>query len=106
MVVFHRLERGHMAGIVSIQLEDLRKLLAARDIELDLEPAAVDWLAETGFDPVYGARPLKRVIQTRLQNALAKQILEGKVQDGDRVEVGVEGGELTIRASRPAADAA
>ena len=106
MVVFHRLERGHMAGIVSIQLEELRKLLAGRDIALDLDRAAVDWLAETGFDPVYGARPLKRVIQTRLQNALAKQILEGKVEDGDRVEVGVEGGDLTIRAARPAADAA
>ena len=95
-----------MAGIVSIQLEDLRKLLAARDIALDLDPAAVDWLAETGFDPVYGARPLKRVIQTRLQNTLARRILEGEVQDGDRVEVGVEGGGLAIRASRPAADAA
>ncbi len=106
MVVFHRLERGHMAGIVSIQLEDLRKLLAGRDIALDLDPAAVEWLATAGFDPVYGARPLKRVIQTRLQNTLARRILEGEVQDGDRVEVGVEGDGLAIHVTRPAADAA
>ena len=106
MVVFHRLERGHMAGIVSIQLEGLRKLLAGRDIALDLDPAAVEWLATAGFDPVYGARPLKRVIQTHLQNVLARRILEGEVQDGDRVEVGVEGGGLVIRATRPTADAA
>ena len=106
IVVFHRLERGHMAGIVSIQLEGLRKLLAGRDIALDLDQTAVEWLADTGFDPLYGARPLKRVIQTRLQNALAKQILEGKVQDGDRVEVGVEGGGLAIRATKAAANAA
>ena len=95
-----------MAGIVAIQLEDLHKLLAARDIALHLDPAAVEWLAEAGFDPVFGARPLKRVIQTRLQNTLARRILEGEVQDGDRVEVGVEGSGLAIRASRPAADAA
>ena len=106
IVVFHRLERAHMAGIVAIQLEGLRKLLGGRDIALDLEPAAVEWLAETGFDPVYGARPLRRVIQTSLQNALATQILEGAVQDGDRVEVGVEDGGLAIRAVRAAADAA
>jgi len=106
IVVFHRLERAHMADIVSIQLEALRTLLAARSIALDPEPAALDWLAESGFDPVYGARPLKRAIQTHLQNALAKRILEGAVQDGDRVEVGVEAGGLAIRVARPAAEAA
>ena len=106
IVVFHRLERAHMSGIVAIQLEGLRKLLRDRDIALDLEPTAVEWLAETGFDPVYGARPLKRVIQTSLQNALATRILEGAVQDGDRVEVGVEDGGLVIRAVSAAADAA
>ena len=106
IVVFHRLERAHMSGIVAIQLEGLRKLLRDRDIALNLEPTAVEWLAETGFDPVYGARPLKRVIQTSLQNALATRILEGAVQDGDRVEVGVEDGGLVIRAVSAAADAA
>ena len=106
IVVFHRLERAHMSGIVAIQLEGLRKLLRDRDIALDLEPTAVEWLAETGFDPVYGARPLKRVIQTSLQNALATRILEGAVQDGDRVEVGIEDGGLVIRAVGAAADAA
>ena len=106
IVVFHRLERAHMAGIVSIQLEGLRKLLGGREITLDLDQAAVEWLAETGFDPVYGARPLKRVIQTHLQNALATRILEGAVQDGDRVEVGVENSVLAIGAVRAAADAA
>ena len=106
IVVFHRLERAHMAGIVSIQLEGLRKLLGGREITLDLDQAAVEWLAETGFDPVYGARPLKRAIQTNLQNALATRILEGAVQDGDRVEVGVENSVLAIGAVRAAADAA
>ena len=100
MVVFHRLERQHMAGIVSIQLEGLRKLLAGQGIDLDLNPVAMDWLAETGFDSVYGARPLKRAIQTHLQNVLATRILEGAVQDGDVVQVGVEAGSLVIRPGR------
>jgi ATP-dependent Clp protease ATP-binding subunit ClpB len=77
-----------MKGIVAIQLERLRKLLADRKITLDVDAAASAWLANTGYDPVYGARPLKRVIQRELQNPLAQQILEGLIPDGSTVRVG------------------
>ncbi|MDA8229924.1 MAG: ATP-dependent chaperone ClpB [Magnetospirillum sp.] len=87
ILLFHRLSRQHMAGIVDIQLGRLRKLLADRKIGLDLDQAAREWLADKGYDPVYGARPLKRVIQRCLQNPLAGLILAGKVKDGDTVPV-------------------
>ncbi len=93
IVLFRRLARANMAAIVDIQLVRLRSLLADRKITLALDPGAMDWLANEGYDPVYGARPLKRVIQRSLQNALAGLILEGTVKDGDtaRVSVGDEG---------------
>lgn len=87
IILFHRLARGDMNRIVDIQLGRLRKLLADRKIELALDAAARDWLAEAGYDPVYGARPLKRVIQRRLQDPLAQLILAGDVLDGSTVEV-------------------
>jgi len=96
ILLFHRLGRGDMAGIVQIQLGRLRSLLADRKIELDLDVAATEWLAEKGYDPVYGARPLKRVIQRALQNPLASRILEGGVKDGDTVRISAGQGELTI----------
>ena len=86
-LLFHRLRRGHMDGIVEIQLGGLRRLLGARDVTLELDRAAREWLAEAGFDPAYGARPLKRVIQRALQNPLAGLIIEGKVSDGATVHV-------------------
>jgi ATP-dependent Clp protease ATP-binding subunit ClpB len=76
-----------MKGIVEIQLERLKKLLADRKIALELDGAAAAWLADKGYDPVYGARPLKRVIQRELQNPLAQQILEGRIPDGSTVHV-------------------
>ncbi|HEY0837535.1 MAG TPA: ATP-dependent chaperone ClpB [Azospirillum sp.] len=96
ILLFHRLSRGHMGGIVKIQLGRLTKMLGDRDIALSVDPAATDWLAEAGYDPVYGARPLKRVIQRELQNPLATMILEGKVADGQEVAVSAEAGSLTI----------
>jgi ATP-dependent Clp protease ATP-binding subunit ClpB len=87
IILFRRLQRIDMASIVSIQLEHLRKLLADRKIALELDRNALDWLANDGYDPVYGARPLKRVIQRSLQNPLASLILEGAVKDGDTVSV-------------------
>ncbi len=87
IIVFERLSRDHMKGIVDIQLERLRGLLNERKITLDLDGAARDWLANAGFDPVYGARPLKRVIQRSLQNTLASLILEGAIEDGATVTV-------------------
>jgi ATP-dependent Clp protease ATP-binding subunit ClpB len=96
ILLFHRLTREHMAGIVEIQLARLAKLLAERKIALALDERARKWLAEAGYDPVYGARPLKRVIQRSLQNPLATLILEGKVHDGETVRVSVKGKGLAI----------
>ena len=86
-IIFHRLSRENMDAIVDIQLEHLQKLLADRRIELDLDRSAYEWIANRGYDPVYGARPLKRVIQRYLQNPLASQILEGNIADGTKVKV-------------------
>ena len=96
ILLFHRLGRGDMSGIVDIQLKRLRALLADRKITLSLDAAAMEWLAEKGYDPVYGARPLKRVIQRALQNPMAGQILEGVVKDGDTVAVTAAEGGLLI----------
>jgi ATP-dependent Clp protease ATP-binding subunit ClpB len=87
ILLFRRLSREDMAGIVEIQLRQLQKLLAERKITLQVDEEAKRWLAEAGYDPVYGARPLKRVIQRELQNPLALEILEGRIQDGDTVLV-------------------
>ncbi len=96
VVLFRRLARGDMASIVDIQLVRLRQLLEDRKITLSLDDAAREWLAEAGYDPTYGARPLKRVIQRNLQDKLAGLLLEGSVKDGDqlRVTAGPDGLEL------------
>jgi ATP-dependent Clp protease ATP-binding subunit ClpB len=106
ILLFRRLSRQHMTGIVEIQLRRLEALLAERKIVLDLDGAAKAWLAETGYDPVYGARPLKRVIQRELQNPLATAILRGSIKDGDRVAVRVGLKGLDIAARPAAQDAA
>jgi ATP-dependent Clp protease ATP-binding subunit ClpB len=106
ILLFRRLSRQHMTGIVEIQLRRLEALLADRKIVLDLDGAAKAWLAETGYDPVYGARPLKRVIQRELQNPLATAILRGSIKDGDRVAVRVGLKGLDIAARPAAQDAA
>jgi ATP-dependent Clp protease ATP-binding subunit ClpB len=95
-ILFHRLSRGDMAGIVAIQLRRLATLLEDRKIVLDVDDAGRTWLAEAGYDPVYGARPLKRVIQRHLQNSLATMILDGTVNDGDTVSVTARDGALAI----------
>jgi ATP-dependent Clp protease ATP-binding subunit ClpB len=86
-IIFDRLARDDMAGIVTIQLDRLAKRLAARNIRLDLDQAALQWLADEGYDPVFGARPLKRVIQRAIQDQLAEMILAGDAADGDVVKV-------------------
>ena len=97
IIVFHRLERGHMGAIVDIQLGRLRNLLKERDITLNLTDAAREWLGNEGYDPAYGARPLKRVIQRHVQDKLAEEILSGQVVDGQTVTVDTEGFGLTLR---------
>ncbi|WDR04717.1 ATP-dependent chaperone ClpB [Devosia rhodophyticola] len=93
IILFHRLERQHMGAIVDIQLMRLRELLKERDIALELSPLARDWLGNEGYDPLYGARPLKRVIQREVQDNLADEILGGRISDGSHVlvDIGEEG---------------
>lgn len=96
IILFNRLGRSDMKRIVDIQLEHLQRLLADRKIILHIDDGAKSWLANTGYDPVYGARPLKRVIQRHLQNPLASMLLSGEILDGSTVEVTVQDGHLTI----------
>jgi ATP-dependent Clp protease ATP-binding subunit ClpB len=108
-IIFDRLTRDNMDGIVEIQLGLLAKRLAKRDITLSLDDGAKTWLADQGYDPVYGARPLKRVVQKSLQDPLAELILAGDVLDGDTVTVhaGVDGlmiGEKTGASHKPRPD--
>ena len=105
-IIFDRLSREDMSGIVEIQLRRLQKRLAQRKIALELDEAARKWLAEEGYDPVFGARPLKRVIQRYLQDQLAEMLLAGDVMDGDAIHVsaGTEGlivGERVSKSTRP-----
>lgn len=101
ILLFARLGREQMAGIVDIQLRGLRRLLEDRRIVLDIDDKAKKWLADKGYDPAYGARPLKRVIQTELQNALAERILQGKVPDGAEVAVTEKSGILDFKIRIP-----
>jgi len=103
LVVFHPLDREQIRSIVDIQLAGLRKRLAGRDIGLDVSAEAMDLLADAGFDPVYGARPLKRAIQQRLENPLAEAILRGDFAPGDVVDVQTEDDGLKFAKATPAA---
>jgi ATP-dependent Clp protease ATP-binding subunit ClpB len=96
IVFFKRLGRGEIDHIVDIQMGRLEGLLRERKMKLDLSLAARNWLAARGYDPVYGARPLKRVIQKELQDPLARLLLEGRILDGETIHVGVEGDALSI----------
>ena len=97
IVLFRRLARGDMAAIVDIQLQRLLKLLEDRKVKLELDDKAREWLAEAGYDPIYGARPLKRVIQRNLQDRLAGLLLEGSIKDGDVVRVTASQDGLEVR---------
>ena len=97
VVVFHPLSREHIRSIVDIQLGYLQARLADRDMQIHLSDAAKDKLAAAGFDPVYGARPLKRAIQQQVENPLAQEILQGKFQPGDVIDVGVKEDELEFQ---------
>jgi ATP-dependent Clp protease ATP-binding subunit ClpB len=100
ILLFHRLTRENMSRIVDIQLRQLDALLADRKIVLEIDEAARAWLADAGYDPVYGARPLKRVIQRSLQNSLAQMILEGAIADGEVVRIGAGKAGLTINGAQ------
>ena len=100
IILFNRLGRSEMKRIVDIQLRHLQSLLADRKITLEVDDKAKTWLGNTGYDPVYGARPLKRVIQRQLQNPLASMLLSGKIKDGDTVKVTVLDGQIAVNGSK------
>jgi ATP-dependent Clp protease ATP-binding subunit ClpB len=108
IILFHRLKRTEMGAIVDIQIKRLQKLLEDRKITLELDADARQWLADKGYDPAYGARPLKRVIQKHVQDPLAELILAGEIKDGETVPVragpiGLMIGDVTVGAEkRPA----
>ena len=96
IILFHRLSAAHMGPIVDIQIVRLQKLLEDRKIKLELTDAARAWLGRVGYDPVYGARPLKRAVQKYLQDPLADKILSGEIPDGSVVRVDEGDGELVL----------
>ncbi len=101
IILFHRLQKSEMGRIVEIQFARLTKLLEERKIALTLDNKARDWLADKGWDPAYGARPLKRVIQRSVQDPLAEMILAGEVKDGDKVAISEQGNVLTFNGKAP-----
>jgi len=103
IILFHRLQRKEMTKIVDIQMVRLAKLLEERKITIALDPSAREWLADKGWDPAYGARPLKRVIQKAVQDPLAELILSGAVKDGDRVTISAGKQGLTFNGKLAAA---
>ena len=102
-VIFHSLARGDIRHIVEVRVAQLRGMLADRQIDLVLSPVALDTLADEGYDPHFGARPLKRTIQRRIQNPLSVKLLEGAFHPGDTVEVGVADGGFTFSVRQPQA---
>ncbi len=105
IILFHRLKREQMGRIVDIQLAHLQKLLEDRKIALTLDAKARDWLAEKGYDPAYGARPLKRVIQKSVQDPLSELILSGRIKDGEKVSISAGRQGLTFNGNPVAAAA-
>jgi ATP-dependent Clp protease ATP-binding subunit ClpB len=103
IILFHRLKKSEMTRIVDIQMQRLAKLLEERKITIELEPSAREWLADKGWDPAYGARPLKRVIQKSIQDPLAEMILAGTVKDGERVRISAGKQGLTFNGKLAAA---
>jgi ATP-dependent Clp protease ATP-binding subunit ClpB len=95
-LIFNRLTRQHLRRIVDVQLERVRARFAQRDLTLELTDAAKDWLADRGFDPVYGARPLKRVIRKELEDQVALALLDGSVVEGQTVKADLADGRLVV----------
>jgi ATP-dependent Clp protease ATP-binding subunit ClpB len=103
IIVFHPLSKDQLTRIVDVQLNHLRKRLADRNLKLDVTSEAERLLAEEGYDPNYGARPLKRVIQQRLENPIASKILRGEFGEGDTIHVDVDGAKGTFTFNKGAA---
>ena len=103
IVIFGQLSRGEIAKIIDVQLERLRAMLAERGMVLELDESARELLASEGYDPNYGARPLKRAIQTLIQNPLAVKLLQGEILPGQKIRVTAEGDKLVINPEQAAA---
>jgi ATP-dependent Clp protease ATP-binding subunit ClpC len=102
-VVFHALAREHIRKIVDLNLADLEQQLLLKGVTMEMTDECRDWLGEKGFDPVFGARPLRRVIQDELEDRLSDAILEGRFEEGDRVHIDVQNGEVVLtKAEEPA----
>ena len=97
ILLFHRLTQEHMKEIVMIQIERLQAIVAERNISITLDHEAIQWLVSAGFDPIYGARPLKRIIQQYIQNPLSQQLLAGQISTGDTVDVTCDSSGLMFR---------
>jgi len=98
--VFHALTKEDLSAIVDIQIGRLRARLADRRLRLEVTPAAIDWLGEHGYDPIYGARPLRRLVQSAIGDSLAKALLAGEIRDGDTVIVDHGGAKEGLSVSR------
>ena len=96
-IIFHSLRKDELKQIVTLQVARLQQRLEARKLNLQLSSEASDWLANAGYDPVYGARPLKRAIQRELETPIAKAILAGRYHEGDEISLGIESGKLAFR---------
>jgi ATP-dependent Clp protease ATP-binding subunit ClpC len=102
-VVFHSLSKEHIRQIVENEIKGIEKQLAAKGIKLEMTPAALDWVGEKGYDPVFGARPLRRVMQNELEDRLSEAVLEERFAPGDTVRIDVENGEIVLQnVSEPA----
>ena len=102
IIVFHELTAEQLRGIVDLMVRDLQKRLEERKLGVELTDAAKSWLAQEGYDPVYGARPLRRLIERQVENPLSTRILRGEVAEGDRVIVDLVDGKLTFDAGKAA----
>jgi ATP-dependent Clp protease ATP-binding subunit ClpC len=98
IIIFRRLEKEQLRQVTDLLLEDTRRRLRAQGITIEFSPEAVDWLAERGYEPQFGARPLRRTIQREVDNRLSAMLLDGRLRPGQRVEVGVQDGRLTVNA--------
>jgi ATP-dependent Clp protease ATP-binding subunit ClpC len=96
-IVFHPLDESHILQIVSLMVEDLRKRLKEQDVDFELTESAKQFLAKEGFDPTYGARPLRRAIQKHIEDRLSEALLKGEIQKGDMLTIDVEDGQLIVK---------
>ncbi|MBE9487445.1 MAG: type VI secretion system ATPase TssH, partial [Chloroflexi bacterium] len=101
IIIFKPLSREDIRQIVLLLIEELRQRLAERRLGLELSPAAADFIAETAYDPVYGARPLKRFLQHQLETRIGRALISGEVAEGGTLQVDVEKGQLVVKASVP-----